>query len=77
MKMKLALGSKRQAMLFGALALVLVLAVVRWRPGSAAVRARVERLRFEPRDGPGAPPRRRTSRRRPRREAAAGPRRKK
>ena len=36
MKVKLALGSKRQAMLLGALALVLVLAVVRWRPGGAA-----------------------------------------
>lgn len=36
MKMKLALGSKRQAWLFGSLALVLVLAVVKWRPGGAA-----------------------------------------
>ncbi len=35
MKGKLALGSKRQAVLLGVLALVLVLAVVRWRPGGA------------------------------------------
>jgi hypothetical protein len=35
-KGKLALGSKRQALLLGALALVLVLAVVRWRPGGAS-----------------------------------------
>ena len=34
--MKASLGTKRQAMLLGALALVLVLAVVKWRPGGAA-----------------------------------------
>ena len=34
--MKVSLGTKRQAMLLGALALVLVLAVVKWRPGGAA-----------------------------------------
>jgi hypothetical protein len=33
---RIALGSKRQAMLLGALALVLLLAVVRWRPGGGA-----------------------------------------
>jgi hypothetical protein len=35
-KSKLSLGSRRQALLLGALALVLVLAVVKWRPGGAA-----------------------------------------
>ena len=34
--MKISLGTRRQAMLLGALALVLVLAVVKWRPGGAA-----------------------------------------
>jgi len=34
-KARLSIGSKRQAMLLGALALLLVLAVVRWRPGGA------------------------------------------
>jgi hypothetical protein len=33
---KIALGSRRQAILLGVLALILVLAVVRWRPGGAA-----------------------------------------
>ena len=36
MKGKLSLGTKGQAMLLGALALVLVLAVVKWRPGADA-----------------------------------------
>ena len=35
MKAKLSLGSRRQALLLGSLALVLVLAVVKWRPGGA------------------------------------------
>jgi hypothetical protein len=38
-KGKLALGSKRQAILLGSLALVLVLAVVRWRPGGGSAPA--------------------------------------
>jgi hypothetical protein len=36
MKSRIALGSKRQGILLGVLALVLVLAVVRWRPGGGA-----------------------------------------
>ena len=35
MKGKIAFGTKRQAILLGVLALVLLLAVVRWRPGGA------------------------------------------
>jgi hypothetical protein len=35
-KLPQAVGSKRQALLFGVLALLLVLAVVRWRPGVSA-----------------------------------------
>ena len=57
-KLKLALGSKRQALLLGSLALVLVLAVVRWRPGSRRRAARVERRGFQrataPRGGAAA-----------------------
>ncbi len=66
MKGKLALGSRRQAILLGALALLLVLAVVRWRPGGApapsasasnappAARGRAATAEDEPR-APGAP----------------------
>ena len=36
MKGKISLGTKRQAMLLGGLALILVLAVVKWRPGANA-----------------------------------------
>jgi hypothetical protein len=52
-KVKLALGSKRQAMLLGSLALVLVLAVVRWKPGSAAPSPPMSSAASNPATAPG------------------------